>query len=174
MTKYPDAQVFGIAYSLGSGVHGDWNINSITANCVSYTFDMVDVPTVPEPKVVVTYSEFGGDEPTCENPEATWTREKTTVTTPYKVIVVEGQYQVVEDTENISSVTVTDDETQTVSYEGDDCETETPPPTPPTTPHGLAQTGYDQNVGFELLFWALALLALGSAFFVIVRVANKK
>lgn len=174
LTKYPDAQVFGLAYSLGSGVHGDWNINSITANCIEYTFDKVEVPVIPEPKVEVTYSEFGGDKPTCENPEVTWTREKTTVTTPYKVIVVEGQYQVVEDTENISSVTVTDDETQTVSYEGDDCKTETPPNTPPSTPQGLAQTGYDQGTGFELLFGAFALLALGAGLFAVRRIVEKK
>lgn len=39
LEKYPDAQVTGIAFSLGSGVLGDGVINSITANCTVFTFD---------------------------------------------------------------------------------------------------------------------------------------
>lgn len=37
------------------------------------------IPPQPEPKATVTYSEFGGDEPSCEEPTVTWTRTKTTL-----------------------------------------------------------------------------------------------
>src|SRR5690606_36360709 len=92
LSVYPDAQVIGVAYSLGSGVHGDWNINSITFNCAEHFFDTVDQPQLPEPTVEVTYSEWEGPTPTCEVKETEQTRTKTTTTTPHKLVVVDGQY----------------------------------------------------------------------------------
>ena len=49
LEKYPDAQVVGIAYSLGSGVLGDGVISSITVNCTVFTFDYVEPAEEPEP-----------------------------------------------------------------------------------------------------------------------------
>jgi len=46
LTKFPEAQVNGIAFALGSGVHGDGVIESITVGCLTYTFDYVE----PEPE----------------------------------------------------------------------------------------------------------------------------
>lgn len=37
----PDIRVAAIGYSLGSGVHGDYTITSITVGCAIYTFDYV-------------------------------------------------------------------------------------------------------------------------------------
>jgi len=161
LTAFPEAQVSGIAYALGSGVHGDWNLVSITVNCTTYTFDVVDLPVIPEPEVEVTYGEYGGDEPTCENPSVEWTRTKTTVTTPYKVIVVEGAYQVVLDPENATTVTVTDEVTETHEYDG---ECETTPPTTPPAPSGdkLAETGVDDP--FAALYAGVLIALLGLAF----------
>lgn len=39
LAKYPDAQVVGFAFSLGSGVLGDGVINSITVGCTTFYFD---------------------------------------------------------------------------------------------------------------------------------------
>ena len=59
LTVYPDANVQGIAYSLGSGVLGDGVITSITVNCTVFTFDYVPpvVPEKPEPTVSVEETE---------------------------------------------------------------------------------------------------------------------
>lgn len=159
LSVYPDAQVIGVAYSLGSGVHGDWNINSITFNCAEHFFDTVDQPQLPEPTVEVTYSEWEGPTPTCEVKETEQTRTKTTTTTPHKLVVVDGQYQSVPDTENQTVVKIT--ETQTLTYEGEDCPvTEPPTDTPSETPvppknDELAYTG-----AADPLFWILGALGL--------------
>lgn len=50
LTVFPEAQVKGIAFSLGSGVHGDGLIKSLTIGCTVYTFDAETVE--PEPVVV--------------------------------------------------------------------------------------------------------------------------
>lgn len=50
LSVYPDAQVVGVAYSLGSGVKGDGVISSITAGCTKYTFDYKQSPK-PDDKV---------------------------------------------------------------------------------------------------------------------------
>lgn len=51
LLTFPEATVVGLAYSLGSGVQGDWVINSITAGCATHTFDYAEVPPVEEPPV---------------------------------------------------------------------------------------------------------------------------
>lgn len=48
LISFPDAQVTGIAFSLGSGVKGVGTINSITVGCSKYTFDR---STQPAPRV---------------------------------------------------------------------------------------------------------------------------
>lgn len=50
LEAFPNAKVYAIGFSLGSGVLGDWTITSITAGCTVYTFDYVAPPTF-EPKV---------------------------------------------------------------------------------------------------------------------------
>jgi LPXTG-motif cell wall-anchored protein len=52
LTKFPDAQVVGIGFSLGSGVLGDGVLHSITAGCTQYFFDYAAAPQTP-PVVVV-------------------------------------------------------------------------------------------------------------------------
>ena len=52
LTVFPNAQVKGIAFSLGSGVHGDGLIKSLTIGCTVYTFDFQEVVVEPEPEVV--------------------------------------------------------------------------------------------------------------------------
>ena len=44
LSVFPDAKVKGVAYSLGSGVQGDWTITSIVFNCSVYTFDKAVQP----------------------------------------------------------------------------------------------------------------------------------
>ncbi len=135
------------------------------------------IPPQPEPKVTVTYSEFGGGEPSCEEPTVTWTRTKTTTTTPYKLAGIEW----VLDTENATSVTVTDEVTETHEYDGD-CElpptdppvTEEPPVTELPTPEPsdeLAYTGASDNTPLGLA--GLGLLLAGAAVFLIRRLAVK-
>lgn len=170
---FPTARILAVGFSLGSGVHGDGVLNSITLGCVQYTFGL-PVPQIPEPRVVVTYGEFGGDEPTCETPTVTWTRTATTTTTPWKVVVVDGAYQVVEDTENATSVTVTDEQTEVHEYDGD-C---TPPPTePPASTPPVVELGHTGVSAAETLFLVLAgiaLLALGAVALLAARIRRQQ
>lgn len=171
LLTFPDADIVGLAYALGSGVQGDWIIQSITAGCVEYTFDKVDQPTIPEPEVVVTSTEWTEGEPTCEVQEVQQTREVTTTTTPYKVIVSEGGYQVVPDVENATSVTVT--ETRTATWEGEDCPTPvvTENPAPPAA-KGLADTGAEPYDGW--LFGAMGAALLGTLLMVVAGVKSHR
>lgn len=59
LAKYPQAQVTGVAYSLGSGVKGDGILRSLTVNCTVYAFDEAAIPEQPEPRVV--HDEWTGD-----------------------------------------------------------------------------------------------------------------
>lgn len=117
LTKYPDAQVTGLAYSLGSGVLGDGVITSITAGCVEYTFDKVVPPTVPEPTVEWSYTNWKDGEYECNDTQVTITREATKTTTTYKLVVVEGQYQIV-----VDQVIAEDPVTQTDTRQLDESE----------------------------------------------------
>ena len=78
LSVYPDAQVVGIAYSLGSGVKGDGVISSITAGCTSYTFDYKQSPK-PDDKVWT--GEWTNGEWGCGDTSFEQTRK--IVTTPY-------------------------------------------------------------------------------------------
>jgi|GEM_PF-3236320 len=40
LSVFPNAKVVAVGYSLGSGVHGDYKIAKITANCTDYTFGL--------------------------------------------------------------------------------------------------------------------------------------
>lgn len=57
LTLYPDAQVTGIAFALGSGVHGDGVIKSITVGCQTYTFDYIPPQTYEPTCTTVTGSQ---------------------------------------------------------------------------------------------------------------------
>ena len=77
---YPNAQVKGVAYTLGSGVQGDWTITSIIVNCSEYTFDAVStpVPAVFSAEPVAPNCLTEGALPTLgEHPNVTlaWNRE---------------------------------------------------------------------------------------------------
>lgn len=79
LAKYPNAQVTGIAFSLGSGVKGDGVLSSVTAGCTVYTFDFArEVPPKPEDKVV--YSEWVDGEFECDATEVPQTRTKSVTT----------------------------------------------------------------------------------------------
>lgn len=47
LNAFPDANVLAIGFSLGSGVTGSGTINSITAGCKVYTFDLPDPEPLP-------------------------------------------------------------------------------------------------------------------------------
>lgn len=128
----PDAQVVGIAFSLGSGVLGDGVIHSITAGCKVYTFDYERPakPEVPEPTVETTYTEWEGGEPDCDTPTVTQTRTRTETTTTVDYVWNEqtGEWDRVE-----ASSSATFPEERTVTFEGT-CPTPTPTPTPDPEP----------------------------------------
>lgn len=44
LAAYPDARVYAIGYSLGSGVTGSGVISSIVAGCIEYTFGLAPLP----------------------------------------------------------------------------------------------------------------------------------
>ena len=176
---YPDAVVTGIAYSLGSGVHGDGVIKSITVGCATHTFDFErEVPVQPEPKVEVgEWSEPVVDCDTEVGDELVITREVTT--TPY--VFDEEAWEWVLDTENAETVT---EEDVIVVEDGmlEDLEcpvpTPEPTPTPTTTPApasnntpsgGLAVTGGEMNpivplgAGIAVFLGGLALMLVKMA-----------
>lgn len=80
LTAFPDAQVMGIGYSLGSGVLGDWTITAITAGCHVYTFDLPE----PTPTQTTTTPPATETTPPVTNttPPVTQTTPPATVTTP--------------------------------------------------------------------------------------------
>lgn len=72
----PTIQVVGLAYTLGSGVQGDWVINSITANCAVHTFDYEELPAP------TTRTEVLEDLPDCDTNLVTITTKN--YETPYQ------------------------------------------------------------------------------------------
>lgn len=115
-------------------------------------------------------------EPSCEEPTVTWTRTKTTTTTPYKLVGIEW----VLDEGNATSVTVTDDVTEAHEYDGN-CElpptdppteeppVDTPPTSTPPTGDELAHTG----ANLDGVFIAIALVFGGAMVFLLRRFAWK-
>lgn len=164
LEKYPDAQVTGIAYSLGSGVLGDGVIHSITVNCNVHTFDFENA-TLPEDHS--TYTEWSDEELTCDNLESgkvnqTRTRVDYTYTNAPDGSVVEHVSDPV--TEN-GTRDLTEDEATALHEE---CDEVIPPSNPPVEPpantpptESLAFTGSDPTGIF--MIGGLALL-LGAAF----------
>lgn len=132
----------------------------------------VCAPEPNAPDVVVSYGEFGGDTPTCEVPEVTWTRERTTVTTPYVVVgdPHSGWSQVL-DTENATTVVDTDEVTEVHSYDGDCTPPATEQPTPPakaSSTDELAYTGADLTP----LWVALGGLIAGAVLLLVRRLTK--
>jgi hypothetical protein len=83
-------------------------------------------PVTPEPKV--KYTEWQDAKWVCGDTSVTQTRTKTT--TPSKVVLQDGQWTIVEDTDNITTVT----ETQTRELTPAEIESCKPTPTPTVTP----------------------------------------
>jgi len=57
LSAFPDAQVQGVAFALGSGVLGDGVIKSITVGCLTYTFDYIPPQTYEPTCTTVTGSQ---------------------------------------------------------------------------------------------------------------------
>ncbi len=101
LTKFPTAQVQGIAFALGSGVHGDGVLNWLSVGCAEYGFDYV---ASPEP--------LAGEDVThdvdCE------TETYTTETTPWTQgwVIVDGQWVL---GEKVYGETVTDEREATAA-----------------------------------------------------------
>lgn len=167
LAKYPEAQVVGIAFSLGSGVKGDGAISSITAGCTTYTFDYVEPAPKPEPvvehkTVSTTDCEAGTvmttpytrteSEPTFDPVTNTWTRGEFGDW-------VAGEPTVREATAEECPVSPTPTPTPTDS---------TPNPTPTTTPEPvggfdtLATTGSDGLATVGWLTGGALAVALGA------------
>lgn len=181
LTKYPNATVVGLAYSLGSGVKGDGVINSITAGCATHTFDYVApvvVPEQPEDKVTVVETE----EVDCEAGIVTTTTTTTNVGTVYDAETnswVETEPVV---TETTSERDATEEECPVVVPEEPTEEPETPTPTPlpaggddgdlttPLATQTLAQTGSDNSwIAWSLGGSALLLAGLSAYLWSVYR-----
>lgn len=122
LSVYPEAQVVGIAFSLGSGVHGDGVIHSITVGCGTHTFDYeapVVIPEEPEPVVTVETEEVVD----CESGTVTTTTTTTTVGWVY-----DEETNTWLEAEPVVEV-VTDDREATE----EECPVVTPTPTPTPT-----------------------------------------
>jgi len=159
LTVYPNAQVKGIAFSLGSGVHGAGVIKSLTIGCKVYTFDYKEPVTDPEPEVVTlglpSYEDVCGTEDDGGSlPEDTegvhynWQSDDPESAAYWYVRATVEEGYVVEDVPEgwedqgegvyVYAFTMTDEA----------CDTPTPTPTPttpapvkPATPASLAATG---------------------------------
>lgn len=170
LTKYPDATVTGVAFSLGSGVKGDGVINSITVNCAEYFFDYVEPAPKPEAqseeRVLTevncdtksaqdTYQERHTVEPTFDPATNTWSEP---VWTEWDTVGVEERAATTEECPAVVVPPVV-----------------TPSPTPSATPSDtpaptsdvskLAETG--QSTNMAPVFWFIAVVVgLGAAFLI--------
>ena len=169
LTKYPDAQVTGIAYSAGSGVYLDGVIHSINVGCTTFYFDFAEEPVVvpeqPEETVVVTET----SDKDCDAKTVTTT---TTTTTSGRTVYNEetNTWDPIEDL-----VVVTSSEHPTTAEECPVTTTPTPTPNPSVTstpvpaadgPDELAKTGYE-GASLMPVFWVvLGVVVLGAAFLI--------
>ena len=169
LTKYPDAQVTGIAYSAGSGVYLDGVIHSINVGCTTFYFDFAEEPVVvpeqPEETVVVTET----SDKDCDAKTVTTT---TTTTTSGRTVYNEetNTWDPIEDL-----VVVTSSERPTTAEECPVTTTPTPTPNPSVTstpvpaadgPDELAKTGYE-GASLMPVFWVvLGVVVLGAAFLI--------
>jgi hypothetical protein len=86
-------------------------------------------PAPQEPTVTVERSDWTGGQPTCDDREVTQTRTATTTTVSYTPTWQDGEWVQVAGDPVVSTV----DESQKLTYQGDDCEAVVPPVvTPPT------------------------------------------
>lgn len=170
LTKYPDAQVTGIAYSAGSGVYLDGVIHSINVGCTTFYFDFAEEPVVvpeqPEETVTVT-------ETTDKDCDAKTVTTTTTTTTSGRTVYNE-ETNTWDTIENL--VVVTSSERPTTAEECPTVvvppKTDNPTPTPSTTSTpvpaadgDLAETGYEANL--MPVFWSvLGVIVLGTIFLV--------
>lgn len=73
LAAFPDAQVEGFAFALGSGVNGEGTIHSITVGCADFTFDYVAPPTEVTPQEPTAVDVCGADNIVVEVPADTET-----------------------------------------------------------------------------------------------------
>ena len=117
----------GKEWVYGAKVYGEWEVVSTStepnADCA---------PPTREPREEITYGEWVGGEPTCEDTEVTQTRTVTVTTTTYGWEFQEGEW--VET--SASSSSIGEPETRVVKWAGEACPAPTPTqtPTPTTTP----------------------------------------
>lgn len=174
LTKYPDAQVTGIAYSAGSGVYLDGVIHSINVGCTTFYFDYekppVVVPEQPEPIVTVVETE----EVDCDTKTVTTT---VTTTTSNRTVYNEetNTWDPIEDLVEVTSseraataeecpATVTPTPTPTAS---------TPAPQPSETPDGvLAFTGAPTMAPF--LWFAGSVIGLGLIALIVTAIIQRR
>jgi hypothetical protein len=164
LEKYPDAQVVGIAYALGSGVLGDGVINSITVNCNTHTFDFENEEL---PESHSDYTEWVDEELTCENLESgevdqTRTRVDYTYTNAPDGSVVEHVSDPV--TEN-GTRDLTADEEKALHEE---CDEELP------TPDALAYTGENSQLFLNVGLSAAAIIILGVVVYFVSRTKRQQ
>lgn len=183
LAEYPEATVVGIAFSLGSGVHGDGVINSLTAGCTTYTFDYL----APLPEDTTVPGEWSTPVITCDSEvgdEVTITRE-----------VLITTYTRGENGEPVAhEETVTENDVYIVTEEDIaalECPVTEPTPTPTTEPtptstpapaapakastDSLAQTGTESNwLGLTVGAMAVALAGLAAVFGARARQVRQK
>ena len=174
LSVYPDAQVVGLAYSLGSGVKGDGVISSITAGCATHTFDFEEEPVVvpeqPEPTVsVVTTTEVDCDTQTALVTTTTTTSGRTEYDAETNTwVAIDDLVEVTTETRD-----ATEAECPAVVIPPTDEPTPTPTPTtseiPAPVAGKLAVTGGNEAGVATLGGVAAGLLALGSVLLIARR-----
>jgi hypothetical protein len=180
LSVYPDAQVNGIAFSLGSGVHGDGVISSVTVGCQVYAFDYERVvPTQPEPAVGTDYEsaplvciEPLDGTATVEVYATDWKQAYVFDDEAWEWVLGEKVYgepyydhaDAVPAEEECAPVVVTPTPTPTAPAP-------TPTPTPTASPSGLAATGGSSPL--PLVAGGILLLLAGVAG-TMVRVARRR
>lgn len=166
LTKYPAAQVTGLAFSLGSGVLGDGVISSVTAGCQVFTFDYErEVPVQPEPLNDIVYE---SNEPVCVEPldgtatvevyATPWTQDYVFDSEAWEWVLGEKVFgeRVFDHAETVPA-----EEECAVVVTPTPTPTPTPTSTPTASPTGLAATGGDSTMPW--LAGGLIALLIGAA-----------
>lgn len=163
LSVYPDAQVTGIAYSAGSGVHLDGVIHSINLGCTTFYFDYAEAPPVipKQPKETVTAVDT--TDKNCDTKIVTTT---TTTTTSGRTVYNE-ETNTWDSIENL--VVVTSSERPTTAEECPIVVENTPTPSETTVPTivdgDLATTGSEMNPA-PFLWVVFGTIGLGLMFLV--------
>lgn len=136
LSVFPNAQVQGFAYTLGSGVHGDWVITKVTVGCADFTFDYVEPveePTLVTPLPPTFEDPCGPDNVVVTVPEMEGVIYATTTeggTVAVTATPAEG-YAFTEDSPTSWSYSDTDEACETPEEPEEPEEPEGPPPAKP-------------------------------------------